>query len=68
MSTATPIQAAPTMSPADVAAHEQASYVRPPRESRVLAEPATPTTCRRDYEAGADVRAAATRQQARARR
>lgn len=39
-----------------------------PRENRILAEPATPTTCRRDYEAGADVRATAARQQARAQR
>lgn len=56
------------MSPADVAAHEKASYVRTPRENRITAEPATPTTCQQDYEAGADVRAAAVRQQARARR
>ncbi|MFF1499730.1 hypothetical protein ACFVZR_07600 [Streptomyces sp. NPDC058316] len=39
-----------------------------PRENRILSEPATPTTCRRDYEAGVDVRATVARQQARAQR
>ncbi|WP_385618589.1 hypothetical protein PXH67_06370 [Streptomyces sp. P8-A8] len=56
------------MSQADVDAHHEASYVRTPRENRIAAEPATPTTCRRDYEAGADVRATAAQQQARAQR
>jgi hypothetical protein len=56
------------MTPTDVAAHEMASYVRTPRENRIVAEPATPTACRRDYENGADVRATAARQQARTRR
>lgn len=64
--------AAPTvdcpMSKADVDAHRMASYVRAPRENRIVAEPATPTTCRGDYENGADVRATAARQQARVRR
>ncbi|MFB6776526.1 hypothetical protein ACFCX0_03635 [Streptomyces sp. NPDC056352] len=55
-------------SPNDVAAHAEASYVRTPRENRVVAEPATPTTCRRDYENAADVRATVARQQARTRR
>ncbi|MFG3136089.1 hypothetical protein ACGFZA_07685 [Streptomyces sp. NPDC048211] len=39
-----------------------------PRENPIVAEPATPAACRRDYENGADVRAAAARQLARARR
>lgn len=56
------------MSPADIAAHWEASYVWAPRESRVLTEPATTTTCRRDYEAGADVRTTAARQQKRTKR
>ncbi|WP_405718131.1 hypothetical protein [Streptomyces sp. NBC_00046] len=68
MSTATPTQSTALISKADAAAHEMASYVRTPRENRILAEPAPPTTCRRDYEAGADVRATADRQQARAQR
>lgn len=57
------------MSQADVDAHHEASHVRTaPRENRIVAEPATPTTCRSDYESGADVRATADRQQARTRR
>ncbi|MGY4902544.1 hypothetical protein [Streptomyces sp. 900116325] len=51
------------MSAADVAAHHEASYVRTPRENRIVAEPATPSTCRIDYENGADVRATFARQQ-----
>lgn len=39
-----------------------------PRENRVLSEPATPTTCRRDYDQGADVRATVDRQQKRTKR
>ncbi|MFE9777752.1 hypothetical protein ACFYPA_06295 [Streptomyces sp. NPDC005775] len=38
-----------------------------PRENPIVAEPATPEACRRDYENGVDVRAAAARQQARTR-
>jgi hypothetical protein len=61
---------APTtpMTPNDVVCHEKASYVRTPRENRIVAEPATPTACRSDYENAADVRATAARQQARTRR
>ncbi|MEW1630804.1 hypothetical protein AB0387_26020 [Streptomyces sp. NPDC089173] len=33
-----------------------------PRENTIIAEPATPDACRRDYEAGADVRAQMARQ------
>lgn len=36
-----------------------------PRENTIVAEPATPDACKRDYEAGADVRAAMARQEAR---
>ncbi|WP_329616444.1 hypothetical protein OG244_28360 [Streptomyces brevispora] len=39
-----------------------------PRENPIVAEPATPDACRRDYENGADVRATVARQQARAQR
>ncbi|MFL3869218.1 hypothetical protein LT966_21705 [Streptomyces griseobrunneus] len=39
-----------------------------PRENKVVAEPATPDACRRDYEAGAQVRAALARQEARRRK
>lgn len=38
------------------------------RENPILAEPATPTACRRDYEAGAEVRATVDRQQQRTKR
>jgi hypothetical protein len=51
------------MSKADVDAHHEASYVRAPRENRIVAEPANPSTCRSDYENGADVRATFARQQ-----
>ncbi|MEU0160183.1 hypothetical protein ABZ154_15415 [Streptomyces sp. NPDC006261] len=33
-----------------------------PRENTIVAEPATPDACRRDYEAAADVRAQMARQ------
>jgi hypothetical protein len=56
------------MSKADVDAHFEASCVRTPRENRIVAEPATPTACRSDYENAADVRATAAQQQARVRR
>lgn len=36
-----------------------------PRENTIVAEPATPDACRRDYQAGADVRAQMARQEAR---
>lgn len=38
-----------------------------PRENMIVAEPATPDACKRDYEAGADVRAQLARQEARRR-
>lgn len=38
-----------------------------PRENTIVSEPATPDACRRDYEAGADVRAQLARQEARRR-
>ncbi|WP_282107677.1 hypothetical protein [Streptomyces sp. C3-3] len=38
-----------------------------PRENTIVAEPATPDACKRDYQAGADVRAAMARQEARRR-
>ncbi|GGX02058.1 hypothetical protein [Streptomyces chryseus] len=41
---------------------------RRPRENRIIAEPATPDTCRRDYDAGAADRATSAKQQARAER
>ncbi|WP_285440214.1 MULTISPECIES: hypothetical protein [unclassified Streptomyces] len=39
-----------------------------PRENPIVSEPATPDACRRDYQAGADVRAALARQEARRRK
>lgn len=33
-----------------------------PRENTIVAEPATPDACKRDYQAGADVRAQMARQ------
>ncbi|WP_435285203.1 hypothetical protein [Streptomyces bacillaris] len=39
-----------------------------PRENKVVSEPATPDSCRRDYEAGAQVRATLARQEARRRK
>lgn len=39
-----------------------------PRENKVASEPATPDACKRDYQAGADVRARMARQEARRRR
>ncbi|MFH9842083.1 hypothetical protein ACH4N4_30565 [Streptomyces microflavus] len=39
-----------------------------PRENKVVAEPATPDACRRDYQAGASTRAAMARQEARRRK
>lgn len=38
-----------------------------PRENTIVAESATPDACKRDYQAGADVRAAMARQEARRR-
>lgn len=38
-----------------------------PRENTIVSEPATPDACKRDYEAGADVRAQLARQEARRR-
>ncbi|MFI2354714.1 MULTISPECIES: hypothetical protein [unclassified Streptomyces] len=37
------------------------------RENTIVAEPATPDACRRDYQAAADVRAQMARQEARRR-
>lgn len=39
-----------------------------PRPNPIVDEPATPTTCQQDYEAGADVRAAVARQEQRTKR
>ncbi|RAJ53756.1 hypothetical protein K388_05543 [Streptomyces sp. KhCrAH-43] len=44
-----------------------ADDVTRPRPNPIIDEPATPAECRRDYDAGADVRAAVDRQQARTR-
>ena len=52
---------------ADAAARALAAKLVKPSENRILAEPATQAACRRDYAAGADVRAAAAKQQARKR-
>ncbi|MFD8254948.1 hypothetical protein [Streptomyces werraensis] len=41
---------------------------RTPRPNRIVAEPATPQACAADYQAGADVRQAIARQDARTRR
>lgn len=39
-----------------------------PRENTIVAEPATPDACKRDYQAGASTRAAMARQEARRRK
>lgn len=38
-----------------------------PRENTIVSEPATPDACKRDYQAGADVRAQMAQQEARRR-
>ncbi|WP_327335893.1 hypothetical protein OG384_04465 [Streptomyces sp. NBC_01324] len=45
-----------------------ADEVQRPRPNPIIDEPATPTNCQQDYDAGADVRAAVARQEQRAKR
>jgi hypothetical protein len=46
---------------------QQPSPALPPQPNRILAEPATPAACARDYAAGADVRQTMAQQDAKAR-